>query len=219
MMKAGLCLTLVAAVGSAASAGLTSANMSAVDVSSLTLPADNAWTGGYGTRTEKNNTNDIAKDWGFVAVAQGASTDSIWLDEVWTGPISNPATLDVTVDTNPGFNVTTINISKKVDNQTGFDWTGFTMTLSTLNGNVNVVQGPSSDKFNSPLLQNNNSNTVTMNFSNGVVAQGDDVTFNFKFEIPISGLWTFTITQTPVPAPGAFAIAGIAGLAGLRRRR
>jgi MYXO-CTERM domain-containing protein len=92
------------------------------------------------------------------------------------------------------------------------------MDLSTAMGNVNVISSSSPD-FSSTIITNNNTSNVTMTYSGGSVANGDTGDFLFQFTIPLSSIWSFTITQTPVPAPGAAGLVAVAGLVALRRRR
>lgn len=201
------------ATATTAMAGLSSVQMTDVDLSSLTMPVDNAWTGEYGTRTTKT----ADQDWGFVTVSAGGGGDTIWIDEIWTGDMSaNIIGVDL-FGGRDGRADTQININKQVLNSTGFTWTGFTMTLSTAVGNVNVISSSSADFTTT--VTNNNTNNVTMTYTAGAVANGDTADFAFQFTIPLSSMWSFTITQTPVPAPGVFGLAGAAGLVALRRRR
>ncbi len=204
----------VAALSGSAMAGLSSVQSTAINAASLTMPVDNAWTGDYGTRGAK--TPD--QDWGYVTIQGGSNGDKIWLDEVWTGAMTtNVIGLDL-FGGRDAMTDTTINISKDVQNVTGFTWTGFQMNLSTLSGNINVLSSSSAD-FASTIVTNNNTNNVSMTYSLGSVANGDTANFLFSFKIPISSVWSFTIEQTPTPTPGAFGLAGVAGLVALRRRR
>lgn len=204
----------VTLASSAAVAGLSSVSSTPVDISSLTVPVDNVWSGDYGTRTEK--TPD--KDWGFVTVGAGGPSDTVWIDEIWTGDMT---TNTIGLDLYGGRDVradTTININKQVQNVTGFTWTGFTMVLSTASGNVNVLSSTSPD-FSSIVITNNNTNSVTMTYTGGAVVDTDYADFLFSFKIPLTSVWSFTIEQTPVPAPGAIGLVGIAGLVAARRKR
>lgn len=60
----------------------------------------------------------------------------------------------------------------------------------------------------------------TANQQGGVTHQGFDV-LNLAFWTPAAGQSdsAFSLTGTPIPAPGALALLGVAGLAGMRRRR
>lgn len=197
-----------------ASAGLSSVQSTPVDISSLTVPVDNVWSGDYGTRATKT----ADKDWGYVTTNAGAGSDSVWIDEIWTGDMhTNTISLDL-IGGRGGPANTTININKQVQNVTGFTWTGFTMVLSTVSGNVNVLSSTSAD-FAGIVITNNNTSTVTMTYTGGAVVNTDFADFFFSFSIPLSSVWSFNIEQTPVPTPGALGLVGVAGLVASRRRR
>jgi len=212
-MRITLIALTAAAIAAPAVAGITDASVIGTDITSLTLPVDGVWNGQYGTRSNKAP----GQDWGFITEAGGSTNgDRIWVDEVWTGAnVGN--TLEVGV-LNPGRSDPTINLNKKVDNQTGYTWTGFTMVLQTALGNVNVLSA-SSTTFSSWSVLNNNSAAVTLVYSGGSVPAGGIANFDFSFSVPIAGFWTFTVTQTPVPSAGSFAILGMGALVAGRRRR
>lgn len=203
----------LAAAATAASAGLSSVQSSAVEIPSLTLPVDNEWTGEYGA-IEKAHTG---KDWGYETKTLGAANDTIWINELWTGDmVTNTIGLDLYGGRERS--TTTININKSVENMTGGTWTGFTMVLSTISGNVNVLSSTSVD-FSGIVISNNNTSSVTMTYTGGAVGAGDFADFVFSFSIPLTSVWQFTIEQTPVPTPGALGLVGVAGLVAARRRR
>jgi MYXO-CTERM domain-containing protein len=203
----------LATAATAASAGLSSVQSSAVEIPSLTLPVDNEWSGEYGAIEQKHT----GKDWGYETQTLGAANDTIWINELWTGDmVTNTIGLDLYGGRERS--TTTININKSVENMTGGTWTGFTMVLSTINGNVNVLSSTSVD-FSGIVITNNNTNSVTMTYTGGAVSSSDFADFAFSFSIPLSSVWQFTIEQTPVPTPGALGLVGVAGLMAARRRR
>lgn len=202
------------ATATTAMAGLSSVQMTDIDLSSLTMPVDDAWTGEYGNGNDKAD----SQDWGYVTVMAGGDGDTIWIDEIWTGDLSANV---IGIDLYGGRDAradTVIKFNKEVINVTGYTWTGFQMDLSTGVGTVNVLTSSSSD-YGSTIVTNNNTNNVTMTYSAGAVANGDTANFYFEFAIPLQNIWSFTITQTPVPAPASLGLVGMAGLVAMRRRR
>lgn len=204
----------LAALAGTAQAGVVDMQVNAGDISALTLPVDNQWNGSYGDK----GSAAPGQDWGYTMMNSGAETDSIWVTETWTDSSKHTASLDVGVQS-VGRADPTITLNKDVNNVTGYAWTAFTIVLSTQSGNVTLLGSPTSSDFSTAQIVNNPSPNVTMNFSGGTIAPGATGHFTFTFSVPMSGFWTFTITQTPVPAPGALVLAGAGLLASVRRRR
>ncbi len=206
-----------AAVGLAAStaqAGLISANFSGDALSSLNLTDDGTFNGGYGPRSS----SFTAQDWGYVTVANGAGADRTWVDEDWTAGGSVAFTASMTL----GEDATQfIGLSKRTKNRSGFTWTSFEIQITTPGaGIVTVDTGTlSSAEFPTVNVLNNGTNVVTLQFSGGSVVYNQFANFTIDFEIPSGPSWTYTMTQTPLPAPGAMALLGLGGLAASRRRR
>lgn len=206
---------VVAALSGVASAGIKWVDVAPVDIANLTLPVDNVWNGSYGA---KSDFHVPGKDFGYTTTDSGDYSNVVWIKETWTETHSPSAVLDANIF-NEGRADPVITINKAVDNFTANAWTGFDITLSTASGNVGLIGSPTSSAFANAQVFNNNTNAVLMHFDAGTVNPGNSAVFNFTFTVPFSGLWTFTITQTPVPTPGAAALMTMAGLITLRRKR
>ncbi len=205
----------LSAVAGMASAGIQNMGVQALDIQNLTLPGDNVWNGSYGSR----DTAGPSKDYGYLMQDAGDAANSLWVHETWTAAHQPSAILGVNIF-NQGRSNPVITINKSVDNFTANNWTGFDITLSTLSGNIDLIGTPTATLFTHAQTFNNKSGMVVMSFDTGIVHPGDTVDFNFTFSVPYSGLWSFTITQTPqVPTPGTMALPALAGLMAVRRRR
>lgn len=215
-MKTGVAFVALAlsVCAGVATAGIRDMNVQAVDIANLTLPVDNTWNGSYGSK----ETAGPGKDFGFLTQDSGDASDSLWIRETWTKDHKPSAILGVNVF-NLGRTDPVITINKTVDNFTASPWTGFDITLSTLSGNISLIGTPTATLYSHSTVFNDKSGMVTMAFDTGVVNPGDSVTFGFTFSVPFSGLWSFTITQTPVPTPASLSLVAAAGLVATRRRR
>lgn len=216
MLRKAVFVTLgLASLAGTATAGIKSMDVKAVDIDNLTLPVDNVWNGSYG---DVNDPHSPGKDFGYTMLDSGDTSNTLWINETWTHTHSPSAVLNTTVY-NEGRSDPVITINKSVDNFTDFAWTGFDIVLSTGSGNIGLVGLPTSTDFANAAVFNMNSPTVLMTFSNGSVNPGETVVFNFTFTVPYTGLWTFTITQTPIPSPASLAILAVGGVFASRRTR
>lgn len=215
-MKIGFAMGVAALVFAAGSAqaAVTNANVTAVDIGSLTLE-DGVWNGGYGPGSQA----PTSQEWGWVDNANNPNPNRVWLNENWTS--GGSVTLGVNVEVAESTNQY-IGLNKRTRNNSGFVWTGFDIVISTPVGNVDVFSfsgSPSSPQFSNVTILNNNSPSVTLKFTGGSVGLSQFATFIMDFEIPSGPSWTYTMTQTPIPTPGALALLGLGGLAAGRRRR
>jgi len=121
-------------------------------------------------------------------------------------------TISGVTDSDPVFR-----INEDVTNDTGFTWTGYELTLPAggLDTFVNDAY-TTSDKFSAVSISN-----YKITFSSGSVADGSDVTFQFKINVPTTGNFNFDLTQTPIPEPATMGLLliGGAGMLFIHRRR
>ena len=105
-------------------------------------------------------------------------------------------------------------INKDVENDSGFTWPRFEISLP--DGGTNTFVGtPTSD------LMTLTSMTDYLIVFEDSVTHGQTVAFGFDILIPSTGPFNFTLTQTPVPEPSTFVLLCLGGMGALafRRRR
>lgn len=126
----------------------------------------------------------------------------------------------------PGLGGTSIGIDKDILNSTEFDWTAFHIDLIPSDGSDGITVDPNSvgsDRFSNIEVMNNDDGSASIWFftdkkqGDTPVLIGESV--GMSFDMIIFGDIAFTMIQTPVPAPGALALLGLAGAAVSRRRR
>ena len=106
----------------------------------------------------------------------------------------------------------TIHVVKSVENQTGVPWTGYELHLS--GAGVSFVPPTVSSHF---LTSNLTANLIEY-FSPNPVPNGDTVVLDFYINVAEAGLFSFTLTQIPIPEPATLGLLALGGLL-LRRRR
>jgi MYXO-CTERM domain-containing protein len=198
-----------------AQAGLISANFSGDAITPLSLTGDGTFNGGYGPRDPLNLT---PQDWGYVTVANGAPVDRTWVDEDWVagGSVAFTSTMTVGEDATQF-----IGLSKRAKNRSGFDWTAFDIEITTPGAGIVTVDESTlfSPDYSSVTVLNNGTNVVTLKFTGGSVGFNQFADFIIDFEIPAGPSWTYTMTQTAIPTPGALGLLGLGGMIAGRRRR
>lgn len=89
-----------------------------------------------------------------------------------------------------------MNITKEINNDSGFTWHGFLLTMPD-GGNIVFTGTPSCDAFT--LISQDNYNVVFGTPS--PLEHGESMVLSFSVLIPSTGPFNFTLTQTPVPVP------------------
>jgi len=204
--RIGLALLLVSAL----SVGTVSADVTdmyigiAPDQTSIYL-ADGSW--------------DLEDDWDYY-INEDGSADA-FVSEHWISmdPLALFGYID-TDETDPN-----IDITKNIDNDSGFTWTGFDISLSWMGGStVNLITAASGDFPNPVTLDPGctfggaaDTSPCVVHFTGGAgVPDGGSASFFFSFDI--LGDFNFTITQTPIPEPTTLCMLTLGGLALIRRR-
>ncbi len=126
----------------------------------------------------------------------------------------------------PGLGGTPIDINKNILNTTDFDWTAFHIDLIPIDGAGPITVDPKSvgsDRFSDIEVMNNKDGSASLWYFTDK-KQGDTPvligeTVEMSFRMTIFGAVSFTMIQTPVPAPAALALLGLAGAVSRRRRR
>ncbi|MBL0921754.1 MAG: hypothetical protein IBJ10_06460 [Phycisphaerales bacterium] len=183
----------------AASAGITSMEWSPVTIGALDLAPDGVWSQGD---------DYLFREYDVV------------MNENWRSGFGRNVVFGIGYE-HDGDRATGINFTKSVSNNTSYFWSSFRIVLTPGLGSsmanvmasanpqfsdVNVSAGPGSSWV---ILWSQNGGTG--------VGIGDNASLSFSFDI--DGNLGFMMKQTPIPAPGAAAVLGLAGLAGARRRR
>lgn len=92
----------------------------------------------------------------------------------------------------------TMTITKVIENTTGFDWVGYSLVLDPA-GSATFAGTPVSNAFT---FDSGASNDTALVFGPGAnVPSGESATLVFDINVPTTGPFGFTLTQTPVLIP------------------
>lgn len=113
-------------------------------------------------------------------------------------------------------------IDKNVVNMTGFDFTGWIINITPNAGGTIKLVSAFSNRFDDITFTEFGDGSAQIVYAlDGIddtaVLFGETLKMEFVFQV--NGALGFTIKQIPVPAPGALALLGAAGLVGWNRRR
>jgi uncharacterized protein (TIGR03382 family) len=196
-------VALALALGCAgAASGAFGVSWNPVQVEPLDLGEDDAWTEG--------------EEWWMSPTA----SETIVLREEWVGAYGSSVTL-ATALTAEGRAATAIALDKNVVNNSGFTWTSFQVDLQAGAGaTITNVLAQTSAQFADVSITDNGGGSFTILWlMDGGLGVGLGDTANLMFSFDLDGVLSFSQVQTPIPAPGALALFGLAGAAGCRRRR
>jgi PEP-CTERM motif len=129
---------------------------------------------------------------------------SLTIDEIWDSTIGDEYGLHIwgETDTDP-----ILSITKNVTNGSSFAWSGYNIGV-TGTGGASITGTPTSSVFT---LLNQTSNNLVFGLPSAV-QPGQQVQFTFDINIPTTGNFNFSITQSPelVPEPASMALVGLA---------
>lgn len=108
-------------------------------------------------------------------------------------------------------------VVKTVINSSDYAWDSYELTLAISENNGGAggfVNSPQSSVFTSASLT-----STSIVYSGSSVGIGDSVVLEFDVEVSSTGLFSFCLTQNPIPEPMTVAILGLGGIFLIRRKR
>lgn len=140
-----------------------------------------------------------------------AEHEMLSLNEVWDSSIGGDYGFDVGGETDSDPILT---ITKDVLNGTGTTWVGYKITLDPLD--TDAFTGVPTSGGSSGGMTLGPSDAFNLNWTTpNAVLPGQNVTFTFKINVPDTGAFNFTLSQSPilVPEPAAITLFGLAMVA------
>jgi len=146
-------------------------------------------------------------DWVF---AMQAEKGHLGMQEKFKGHDPFPVVVSGETDADP-----VMHITKDVENSSGVAWSGYTVSLEGTG--AEFVGAATSSHFGAGVV----TPSLITYTAPDPVAPGEILTLGFDINVDISGLFSFTMTQTPLPEPATLAFFGLGslGLVAMRRRR
>ena len=164
----------------------------------ITLLAAQAHAGFVSVYVDGLNGEDPGYSW------DSQDDSSLTVEEVWDSTIGDEYGLHIwgETDSDP-----VLSITKNVTNGSGFAWSGYNIGVSGTGG-ATITGTPTSSVFT---LLNQTSNNLVFGLPSAV-QPGQQVQFTFNINIPTTGNFNFSITQSPelVPEPASMTLVGLA---------
>jgi hypothetical protein len=149
-----------------------------------------------------------------------SNEDWVGVDETWDSSTGNDYGITVwgTTDSDP-----ILTITKNIFNGTGFAWQGYNIDLDPMDTDT-FVGVPTSGGTSGGMTLLGSSTNYSLDWGvPNIVLPGQTVSFTFQVNVPDTGPFAFTLTQSPVlvPEPATITMVALAALAllGYKRKR
>ena len=105
-------------------------------------------------------------------------------------------------------------VTISVQNTTGYAWTGYQLSLLGTGVQFDYTKTPNSNIF----LSTNQQPLVLTYLAPNSVLSGQTVMLDFAINVASSGLFSFTLQQSPIPEPLTLSLFGLGSLLLIRKR-